>query len=139
VVLVADLMALGATAGLGIRSSLEAAAGYAGAETGEDAAALLRAMDRRGVAAALAAEEGRLSGVARVLAGAAASGAPPAAALSAFAATRRHEQHAARLERARRLPVRMLLPLALLILPGFVVLAVGPAIFEGLARLGPLP
>jgi hypothetical protein len=43
------------------------------------------------------------------------------------------------MERARRLPVRLLLPLALLILPGFVLLAVGPAVLQGLARLGSTP
>ena len=45
------------------------------------------------------------------------------------------EQTTARLEAARRLPVRLMLPLALLILPGFVVLAVGPALLEALDRL----
>ena len=47
--------------------------------------------------------------------------------------------HAERITVARRLPVRLLLPLALLILPGFVVLAVGPAVLQALARLAPMP
>ena len=36
---------------------------------------------------------------------------------------------------AKRLPVRMLLPLALLILPGFVLALIGPALAGSLARL----
>jgi hypothetical protein len=59
---------------------------------------------------------------------------------SGFAAERRHAEQACNLERARRLPVRLLLPLALLILPGFMVLVVGPAEpigCPGLAGAGP--
>jgi pilus assembly protein TadC len=96
-------------------------------------------MDRAGTAAALAGSKGRLADLGRVAAGAAVSGAPIAAAVTAYSRTRRHADHAKALERARRLPVRLLLPLALLILPGFVLLAVGPAVLEGLARLGPIP
>jgi len=35
------------------------------------------------------------------------------------------------------LPVRLLLPLTLLVLPGFVVMTVGPTVIESLARLNP--
>jgi hypothetical protein len=34
------------------------------------------------------------------------------------------------------LPVKLLFPLALLILPGFLLLTVGPALLTGLNRLG---
>lgn len=135
--MLADLVALGLTAGLSLRAAFAAAGPLVGGDTAEEAAALLDAMDRSGVAAALAAADGSLADLGRVAANAASSGAPLAAAVAAFAATRRHEEHAVRVAATRRLPVRLLLPLTLLILPGFVVLAVGPALLQALARLGP--
>ncbi|OFW54575.1 MAG: hypothetical protein A2V75_01190 [Actinobacteria bacterium RBG_16_70_17] len=135
VVLLADLVALGLGAGLSLPSALDEAAGEVAPPLAGEVRRLRRAMDRLGVAAALAAAGGRGERLYRLTARAAATGAPLAAAVEAFAAERRHAEQARRLERARRLPVRLLLPLALLILPGFVVLVVGPALLESLARL----
>jgi len=135
VVLLADLVALGLGAGLSLPAALDEAAGEVAAALAAEVRHLRRAMDRLGVAAALAAAEGRGERLYRLTARAAATGAPLAAAVEAFAAERRHAEQARHLERARRLPVRLLLPLALLILPGFVVLVVGPALLEALARL----
>jgi len=137
--LLADLLVLGLTAGLSLRAAMDAAAPHVHPELGDDLAEVSGSIDRRGMAVGLTSIRGRLEGLARIAAGAAATGAPLDSALTAFAAGRRHEEHTARMEAARRLPVRLLLPLALLILPGFVVLAVGPALLEGLARLGPIP
>jgi tight adherence protein C len=139
VTLLADLVLLGVTAGLSLRASIERAAARVHPVVQRDVEDLIRRIDRDGSAAGLAATTGRLEGLARVAAGAAITGAPVSGALTGFAASRRHDDHMARLEAARRLPVRLLLPLALLILPGFVVLAVGPAVLEGLARLGSIP
>jgi pilus assembly protein TadC len=61
------------------------------------------------------------------------------AAVEAFASEQRHAEHNRSLAAARRLPVKLLLPLALLILPGFVILAVGPALARSLARLDVVP
>jgi tight adherence protein C len=138
VVLLADLVALALGAGLSLPSALGEAAGEVAAPLAAEVRRLGRAMDRLGVAAALAAAGGRAERLYRLTARAAATGAPLAGAVEAFAAERRHAEQARRLERARRLPVRLLLPLALLILPGFVVLVVGPALLESLARLGVL-
>jgi len=135
VVLLADLVALALGAGLSLPSALDEAAGEVAAPLAVEVRRLRRAMDRLGVAAALAAAGGRAERLYRLTARAAATGAPLAGAVEAFAAERRHAEQARRLERARRLPVRLLLPLALLILPGFVVLVVGPALLESLARL----
>jgi len=139
VMLLADLMVLGVTAGLSLRGAIESARPHLSPSLRSDVEEVLGRMDRTGTAAALIGVEGRLEDLGRVAAGAAVSGAPIAAAVTAFSSARRHADHARRMERARRLPVRLLLPLALLILPGFVVLAVGPAVLEGLARLGPIP
>ncbi len=139
VVLLADLVVLAAGAGLSLRAAFEEAGRHVAAGLAAEVDRLIESMDRVGVAAALAGAGGRLAGLGRVAAGAAVSGAPIATAVASFASTERHAAHAAAVERARRLPVRMLMPLALLILPGFVVLAVGPAVLEALARLGPVP
>ena len=135
VVLLADLVALGLGAGLSLPLALDEAAREVDPGLAAEVRALRRAMDRLGVAAALAGATGRGERLYRLTARAAATGAPLTAAVEAFAAERRHAEHARRLEAARRLPVRLLLPLALLILPGFVVLVVGPALLESLARL----
>lgn len=139
VALFADLVVLGVGAGFSLRSSIEEAGTHVVEELRLEVAGLIDAMDAIGVAPALSAARGRLGELGRVTAAAALSGAPLAAAVGAYASARRHREHSAAVERARRLPVRMLLPLALLILPGFVVLAVGPAVLQSLARLGPIP
>jgi hypothetical protein len=52
----------------------------------------------------------------------------------------RQERRTDALERVRRLPVTLMIPLGLLILPGFVVLFVGPIVFRSLGSMvGALP
>ena len=135
VTLLADLVALGLRAGLGLLEALRRAAPLVAPGLAAEVEGVLRAAGRSGSEAALAAAGGRAARLYRLAARAAATGAPLAEAVEAFAAERRHADHARAVEAARRLPVRMLVPLALLILPGFVVLAVGPALLEALARL----
>jgi hypothetical protein len=139
VALLADLLVLGMTAGMSLRAAMIAAEPHVHAGLRADLEELRARFDREGMAAALVGMGGRLEDLSRIAAGAAVSGAPLGTAITAFARARRHADHAARMEAARRLPVRLLLPLALLILPGFVLLSVGPAVLEGLARLGPIP
>jgi hypothetical protein len=139
VVLLADLMALGVAAGQTVHGALSAAVPHLATPLAAEVDLLLDAMARTGAAPALVAADGRLVDLGRVTAAAVTSGAPLVAALAAHAERLRHERHTARVAAARRLPVRLLLPLALLILPGFVVLAVGPALLQALARLAPIP
>ncbi len=133
--LLADLVALGLRAGLSLRQAFDRAAPELAPELGAEVRNVVAATDERGTSAALAESTGRAERLYRIAARAAATGAPLADAVEAFAAERRHADHARAVEAARRLPVRMLLPLALLILPGFVILAVGPALLEALERL----
>jgi tight adherence protein C len=135
VTLLADLVALGLRAGLGLPEALRRAVPLVHPDLAAEVEGVLRAADRSGSEAALAAAGGRAARLYRMAARAAATGAPLADAVEGFAVERRHADHARAVEDARRLPVRMLVPLALLILPGFVVLAVGPALLEALARL----
>ena len=115
VVLLADLVALGLGAGLSLPLALDEAAAAVDPALAAEVRALRRAMDRMGAAAALAAAAGRAERLYRLTAQAAATGAPLAAAVEAFAAERRNADHSRRLEVARRLPVRLLLPLALIV------------------------
>jgi pilus assembly protein TadC len=71
----------------------------------------------------------------RLAARATLTGASLVDALSALVAETRAARRAAALADARRLSVRLLFPLALLILPGFVVLVAGPVVIDGIARL----
>jgi len=135
VVLLADLLVLALGAGLGLPAALDEATAGLGGGLAAELKAVRRSMEQAGAEAGLAGATGRAERLYRLLGRAAATGAPLMGAVEAFAAERRHEQHTRRLEAARRLPVRLLLPLALLILPGFVVLAVGPALLEALSRL----
>jgi tight adherence protein C len=135
VVLLADLLALGLGAGLGLPLAFEEAGGELVPGLADEVTRVRRAMDRLGVSVALATAEGRAERLYHITGRAAATGASLVSAVEAFASERRHAEHMRRLEIARRLPVRLLVPLALLILPGFVVLAVGPALLESLARL----
>jgi len=135
VALLADLTALGLRAGLGLIQALERAAVDVAPPLAEEVRAVVRAAGRSGTAAALTTADGHAERLYRLSARAAATGAPVAEAVDGFAAERRHADHSRATAEARRLPVRMLLPLALLILPGFVVLAVGPALLEALERL----
>ncbi|MDJ0790844.1 MAG: hypothetical protein QNJ71_03010 [Acidimicrobiia bacterium] len=63
------------------------------------------------------------------------TGAPLALSLGGIAGAMRSERASASRERMARLPIKLLFPLALLTLPGFVLMAVGPAVVSGLSRL----
>jgi len=138
-VLLADLTVLGLSAGLGLVEALRSAGRWVSPRLAAELRRVLRSVRGGGAAAALGAASGTGEPLYRVLASAAESGAPPVGVVEGFAAERRHADHARTMEAARRLPVRLLVPLALLILPGFVVLAVGPALLDSLARLDPGP
>jgi tight adherence protein C len=64
------------------------------------------------------------------------TGAPLLASIDGYATNLRRIERSAAIERARRLPVKLLFPLALLILPGFLLLTLGPALLAGLGRVG---
>lgn len=132
--LLAELAHLGLVAGLSIPVALHQAATGVGGATGAEALSALRAARASGLSRALGAA-GASSHLLRVLAHALRTGSSAAPAVAAHASELRRELRAEELARARRLPVRLLLPLALLILPGFVVLTLGPAVLAGLDRI----
>ena len=63
------------------------------------------------------------------------SGSPLELTLTALATEYREAARSSAVERARRLPVRMVLPLTLLMLPGLLILMIGPLVLPSLARL----
>lgn len=128
--LLAELAALGLTAGLTFPAAVETAST---AVPGDESVRLRRAVRLRAAAWNVPSEDPGLFLVARR---ALATGAPLASAVSAHATTLRSEERSRQLAAARRLPVKLLFPLALLILPGFLLLTVGPALLGSLERLG---
>ena len=136
VALLGELTALGLSAGLTFPAALERAAGEVAADLRSEVLDVLRRSRRQGAAGVMATATGRAQRL-YVLAGRASlTGAPVSAAVQAFVDERRNEERLQALEAARKLPVRLMFPLALLILPGFMVLIVGPAVVGALGRLG---
>ncbi|MCJ7781077.1 MAG: hypothetical protein MUQ27_09645 [Acidimicrobiia bacterium] len=126
----AELTALGLSAGLTFSAAANAAAT---AVPGEASARLHQAIRVGGGMDAGTANGQDLLVVAhRALS----TGAPLRAAVSGYATTLRNEERSRELMAARRLPVKLLFPLALLILPGFLILTIGPTVLGSLERLG---
>lgn len=121
-------------AGLPLMAALEEAApSVPGIEV------VARRARRLGTAAALAAASGSLAPLLHRLADAAASGSPPEPALRAYIEVERRRRQTEAVERARRLPVRLMVPMTLLVLPGLVLMVYGPAFIDLVASLlGPL-
>ncbi len=141
VALLPRILLVGLAGGLPLRAALELASGHVGPVVRAELSGLLRVARRRGLALALTT---RTSGLTRPLfarlALAQASGAPMVDALTAYLAESRSIRRGEAIERVRRLPVTLMIPLGLLILPGFVVLFVGPILLDSLADLaGYLP
>lgn len=123
---------------VGAGMSISAALAVAG-EGMEEVEAALRRARRLGLGAALAAASGSLGPLLRRLGEAAGSGSPPEPAIRAFIEIERRRHLTDRVERARRLPVRLMVPTALLVLPGFVLMVYGPALLSAVGDLlGPL-
>lgn len=135
----AGALVVGAVAGLSLQKSLERARSVLGQEQIRELDSLLRDAQRMGLAAALSRSTGSMSPLFGRLARAHVSGAPLAATVVGFATEERDRLRAERIELARKLPVRLSIPLALLVLPGFILLTAGPAVIGSLQRmLGPL-
>lgn len=96
---------------------------------------LLRRSRTHGLGVALASSNGRLAPLTGRLARAQLTGASLGPVLDAFIVTSEEEERARVLERIRTLPIRLIIPLALLLLPGFVLVVVAPGVVETLGGL----
>jgi tight adherence protein C len=137
VVLLGELVSLGLGAGLPFLGAVARAADEFTEPLAGEVRQVIRTARIKGSSHALAAASGHSGPLFRLVARAVATGSPVANAVTAFVLESRRARRADRLATAKRLPVRLLVPLTLLILPGFVVLTLGPALLSGLERLQP--
>lgn len=138
---VGRVVQVGLTGGLPLTAGLALAVGEVGQLVAAELTATLRTARREGMASAMAGHTGPLL---RPLFGrialAQATGAPMQEAVASYLADGRAARRGRALEQVRRLPVTLMVPLGLLILPGFVVLFVGPIVLNSLMNLaGTLP
>ncbi|NIA24998.1 MAG: hypothetical protein GWP04_05460 [Gammaproteobacteria bacterium] len=124
----ARMLLIGLSAGLSLASVMEVAADELGPEPAAELRAVLRRSRVVGLATALATADGFSRRLFHRLARAHMTGAPTIGTIAAFIEEHRTVQRAEVLERLRRLPVTLTVPLALLILPGFVLLTLGPTV-----------
>jgi hypothetical protein len=126
--LLAELTALGLSAGMSFTAAVQAASSHVSEETGRKVARVLRTGERP--------DDETVAPLFALADRAVVTGAPLLASIEGHASTMRREERSAAVERTRRLPVKLVFPLALLILPGFLLLTVGPAVLAGIDRLG---
>ena len=128
-----EITSLGVAAGLTFREAATTSAQTVGTAVG---ASLLRALRTSSVERA---PRSGLPGIDAMLAEqerSSRTGAPLARSLDVLASSLRQERTRDARERLAKLPIKLLFPLALLILPGFVLMTVGPAVLSGLSRIG---
>jgi len=129
------LVALGLGAGLSVAGALAVAAEVCGGATGTALRRVVHASRRGGLAPVVPEADPSLRPLLAVLARAMATGSPVVAEVHAHLREADRDRRAAALVRAKAMPVRLTLPLTLLILPGCVLLLVGPAVLESFASL----
>lgn len=122
-----EMSALGVSAGLSFHQAANLAVAEADGATATAVTAVLRGGD---------AGDAWLRRTFAVAGRAAETGAPLLPALDGLIAEMRAVESQRRLERTRKLPVKLLFPLALLVLPGFLLLTVAPVVAGSLQRLG---
>lgn len=139
--LAARIVLVGLAAGLPLSATLQLAAERTTGAVAAELTLLTRRSRREGIAQALSRWTGpNTNSLLTRLARAAASGAPMFDAVASYLAELRLERRTKAIEKARRLPVTLMIPLGLLILPGFVLLFVGPVLLGSLIELrGSLP
>ena len=127
-----DLVSLATTAGLPFHMAVSLTAREIGGALAGD---LDRAVARASAGLGHALDAGPVARAFDVAQRSAVSGAPLGDSLVALAKEVRSDEAAAARERIERLPVKLLFPLAFLILPGFVLVAVVPSIVSGISQL----
>lgn len=133
---VARVVQVGLAGGLPLTACMALAVGEVGQLVAGELTATLRTAQREGMSSAMAASTGPLMRplFSRITL-AQASGAPMHEVVAAYLADGRAARRGKALEQVRRLPVALMVPLGLLILPGFVVLFVGPIVLNSLLDL----
>jgi hypothetical protein len=132
---ICDLTAIGLTGGLGVQPALEMAVRHVDGEVSLELGALLQRCRVDGIAAAMTTAHGAGRRLYRVVGAAVATGSSLLDSVARLAHDLHSELAASELEAVRKLPVTMLFPLTLLILPGFLLVAIAPAILDAFSRL----
>lgn len=132
---ICDLTAIGLTGGLGVQPALEMAVRHVDGEVSLELGALLQRCRVDGIAAAMTTAQGAGRRLYCVVGAAVATGSSLLDSVARLAHDLHSELAASELEAVRKLPVTMLFPLTLLILPGFLLVAIAPAILDAFSRL----
>lgn len=127
----ARLLAIAAAAGLPLGTALDHVVGELHGPLRHEVEHVIRAARTTGLTAALLACPA-LESLGPALARAHGSGAPLVRTLQAHLAAHSSARVAEAMERARTAPVKVIVPLALLLLPGFTALVVGPTLLDHL-------
>lgn len=133
--LTARLLFIALSAGLPLAAALPVASQRSSVPDRDAIDTVLRRARTHGLAAALTGESGPLRKLFLSVASAHMTGAPALQAVSAFIDDQRGRARAAALSRARKLPLYMLIPVTLLVLPGFLLAAIAPLAIETFGRL----
>ncbi len=129
---IVDLVALGMTGGLAFTQAATFAASIVGGSVGAELARCVRSgASTVQVVTDIPSIEAMTVAARR----SDASGSPLGPDLRRIASQIRNERAAHERERLARLPVKLLFPLAFAILPGFILMTVGPAVISGISRL----
>ena len=128
-------MLIGLSGGLSPAAALSFSRETLRSQLGEEVDRVLRRSVKDGLATSLLNSTGVGGRLFRQVGAAHLSGAPLALALNALVTEHREAARAAAAERARRLPVKMVVPITLLMLPGLLILMVGPLVLPSAARL----
>ena len=125
------LLSIAAAAGLPLATALESVVDELSGEVHISVRRVVRSSRTVGLTAALL-EAADLGSIAPALARAHATGSPLSQTLDAHLAAHGAERVFRALEAARTAPVRVMVPLALLLLPGFTALVLGPTLLDHL-------
>lgn len=134
-VVLAELLVTATLAGLPPGAAFDWAGRFAPPELATAIRDLARSAHGVGLSRALLDVAEPLSDLCTAVSRATVTGTGLVAALLAYIEQARADDHAARMARIQRLPIRLLFPLALLILPGFILLVVGPVLVEAFSRI----
>ena len=128
-------MLIGLSGGLSPAGALALARESLSSSLGHEVDKVLRHAVKGGLTPSLMNATGTGGRLFRQIGAAHLSGSPLEFALTALATEYREAARSSAIEKARRLPVRMVLPLTLLMLPGLLILMIGPLVLPSLARV----
>ncbi|MDE0673510.1 MAG: type II secretion system F family protein [Acidimicrobiia bacterium] len=129
------LLVVPLTGGMSLANALTMASQEAHPQLRAEVARLLRRSRQEGMATALAASGGLLGELFRRMAGAHSSGTSPVRAVLTHVENLHSQVRTESLSRIRSLPVTLAVPLTLLIVPGFLLVLVGPSVVSRLAEM----